>query len=417
MGRVRKPLKPVYEVGGLAVRFVHPVSLRTVRISLGQGSLADARLRDLNAIFLDPSVWRDPPATTDPDIKSKWLIHCDSKGADVPLDKPTLAKLATQAAEIQRLTDLVAAKERELVASKKYIEQILGRKMRVGSWPSLEKACEEWKAKYQGRDDRHMKNVGWMLDKFVAKFKGDTRLDLLEGQEKEIEAWLRGLKGKAGVRGQYRRYVLKFLTESGLSVDRGLIPAPKKSEIRRDRKRIEWLDIGQARAVAEALPDYYSDCWRVQVGLGLRPDELITLKKSDLRGNMLTLSPLKHLTLKTGSRTISVPAKTLAILTSRLKKNDIVFPQPVTIRATDPGGPWASERYFDLRYRTALQAVPGMPFTLDCRTGRRTCGSILLREGHSLEEVAALLGDRIDTVKEHYAAILSGEVKHVATAI
>jgi len=417
MGRVRKRLQAFSEPSGLAVRFLHPVSLRTVRISLGQGSIADSRLRDLNTIFLDPTVWRDPPATVDPEIRSKWLIHCDSKGVKRPVDAPTPEEIAALEAEIQRLTDKVATQEREIVALRKYNEQILGRKMRVGSWPSLEKACEEWKAKYQGRDNRHIKNVGWMLDVFVKKFNGDTRLDLLEGQEKEIEAWLRGLKAKAGVRGQYRRYVLKFLTESGLAIDRKLIPAPKKHEVRRDRKRIEWLDVKQAKLVAEKLPEYFADCWRVQVALGLRPDELITLKKSDLRGNMLTLAPLEHLTLKTGSRTIQVQPKTLKLLKARLESSDIVFPQCVTPRQLEPNIPWKSETWFDRRYRTALQTIDGMPFKLDCRTGRRTCGSILLREGHSVEEVAALLGDRIETVKEHYAAILPAEIRAIATAI
>jgi integrase len=367
-------------------------------------------------------------------MRDEWLLHCSAARRE-PITK-TRASLLTEKALAKQLRERDGQLSDALLRIKhltRQLEQALGRKVRTTPFPTLAKACADWKAKYQGRDVRHMKNVGWMIDRFVKDFGGDTVLDRLENREADLAAWLRSMKKPdgeslgAGVRHQYRRYVLKFLSDSGLNVDRKAIPAPKKHEIRRDRKRIEWLEKEQAEAVAAALPPYYADVWRVQVAIGLRPDELVTLKKSDLRGDMLTLSPLVvpelnvNLTLKTGSRTICVPAKTLAILRRRLKDCDIVFPYfvPYWPHIMEKKGrePWPNERRFEKFYRENLQAVKGMPFKLDCRTGRRTCGSILIRAGHSVEEVAALLGDRPETVREHYAAILPAEVRAVATAI
>jgi hypothetical protein len=48
--------------------------------------------------------------------------------------------------------------------------------------------------------------------------------------------------------------------------------------------------------------------------------------------------------------------------------------------------------------------------SIDCRTLRRTFGSLQLRAGKKEHEVAALMGDRVDTVRRHYARVLAEEV-------
>jgi len=131
----------------------------------------------------------------------------------------------------------------------------------------------------------------------------------------------------------------------------------------------------------------------------------------------VTLSPLGSLTLKQGPRTIIVPSTVRTIVGRRLKAGDVIFPDPSTKAA------WKDPKKYNRSFRTALRAaVPAVNFVLkvkeqitdadalDCRTGRRTCGSLLLRAGSSIEEVAAILGDNPQTVREHYAAILSSEV-------
>jgi integrase len=155
--------------------------------------------------------------------------------------------------------------------------------------------------------------------------------------------------------------------------------------------------------------------FRIQVGLGLRPGELPTLKRADFADDQstVTLSPLLHLTLKTGSRTIQVPEVLRPMIRSRLRKKGILFSQP-------DGNPWESRDAFNAAYRTELRAAAksvGIEMKIDSYIGRRTCGSILLRKGYSVESVAAILGISPSIVREHYAAILSHEVDPSPAAI
>lgn len=107
----------------------------------------------------------------------------------------------------------------------------------------------------------------------------------------------------AGRRLEVRRAVLRFLTDAGLDIDRKLVKRPGKKDIRNDRAPIRWLTKQQAKDVAEKLPQPWADCFRVQVAMGLRPDELPTLKRVDFDAECTTLklSPFEHLTLKEGS--------------------------------------------------------------------------------------------------------------------
>jgi integrase len=59
--------------------------------------------------------------------------------------------------------------------------------------------------------------------------------------------------------------------------------------------------------------------------------------------------------------------------------------------------------------RDAAEAV-GIRKTIDCRILRRTFGSLQLRGGKRDVEVAALMGDRPETIRRHYARILAEEV-------
>jgi len=206
--------------------------------------------------------------------------------------------------------------------------------------------------------------------------------------------------------------------------------------VRASRGPIRWLEREQAEALGETLDGYWSDVWRVQVGLGLRPTELITLKRSDFNGNYseCTLQELDGHTLKTGSRKLQVSERVREILKRRLNGNDLVFPQINNRKKKHAGKAWHSEHWFCRKYVRVLRAAvatmnetiaaclqPDDPLTIridvDARTGRRTSGSLLLRADWSIEAVAAFLGDDARTVKEHYAALLSEELNPEAAAV
>lgn len=428
MGRPRKEIKRKREATGDVAIFRHPLRGKAVRISLGDGDSVRENLRALNRIFLDEKHWVNPPHDNE-FIRDEWLRLAVQSGEQVEHGE-SVEKLRE---ELQRTQELlrVAIEDRDEAKNtvrlqRKQLEDLLGRKYKTSPFASLEAALSDWKTRYTGRDEDHAKNVAWVLGMFVAHFGKTLPVDMLEGREADIEQWLRDLKvraGKrkgtalsAGVRQQYRRYVLRFLKNSGIGIDSHLISNPKRHEVRRDRGAIDWLDERTAFRVGQQLPEYWADFWRVQLLTGMRPTEQVTLQRSNFRGNMLTLAALNHLTLKMGSRTIRVPEVAMKIIRRRLHAGDLVFPHVPHAqwvkRAEDTArGPWLSENAFTERYRRALRAVPGMPFVLDTRTARRTFASTQLRKGGDVEHLAKYMGTSAAVLREHYAAILPQEVR------
>lgn len=269
---------------------------------------------------------------------------------------------------------------------------------------------------------------------FVRTFGEDTKLTEMAGRESDINEWIRGLKRQGGKRDganisasrqvELRRVVLNLLQESGADVDGKAIKRPSIHKVRSDRGAIRFLTDTQAEAVAKNFADsYFEDCFRIQVAMGLRPDELITLKKADFSesGKMmiLTLSKLQHLTLKNKSRSIIVPQKIRPIIARRLKECEIVFPHQ-SKRCKEVGIPWKNAKHFDKQYLSALRSAgtaANIPFGLDCRIGRRTCATLLLSKNIPPKTVADILGDNLQTVIEHYGASIPGSNDPSAAAI
>lgn len=433
MGRIRKPLRCKYEGHRFIVRLRHPLWQRTVRFDLGVTSdEADHNLAALNKVFLNPDLWHHPPEEpvaimaqwrgTTPTVKLKGKTVTDN-GEKVPVKSEEVARLASDVRFLRLENSGLRAEVKRL---RKQLEHALGRKIRSGPSPTLKEALAIFKERYQGRDDLYTREVLNDLGRFNKHFDETTEVDAMEGREADIDGWLRGLKLAEGVRkGQpvgaerrrhLRKRVLKFLTDSGAIIDRKAIPAPSRVDIRKERGPIFWLEKEQAAAVAEALQQPWQDMFRIQVGIGLRPNELITLKRADFTDDCrrLTLSKLGNLTLKQGPRHIMVPDVVAEIIRRRLDSGDVLFPDPRT------GKPWRTAELFNDHYLKALRAAgtaTNMPFPLDCRTGRRTCASILIHAGKTSEMVAALLGDDPRIVCEHYARILPHEVDSTAAAI
>jgi hypothetical protein len=210
MGRARKPLQPKLVAGSYVVRFVHPVKQKTVRIALGGGLVADARLKALNNIFLNEELWHKPPAENE-FIRTEWLRHyspasdeSESRGEEVDELRLELADTKTALGIFKAEVDRLNAANKAL---RKQLDELLGRKHRSAPFPSLASALKDWIAGYTGRDPDHMKSVGWVLSAFVKHIGEDKQVDWLEGREQEIEQWLRDTKVAAGTRKQYRRYI------------------------------------------------------------------------------------------------------------------------------------------------------------------------------------------------------------------
>lgn len=414
----RKPLQMRQDSNGQmwAAYFRHPLRGKPVRIPLGLAqSAAQTALDWLNKIFLDKAAWRERPASVPLEM---WKLWTGDDRAVAPPDESESVDLAHR---LQGQADFWKTEYYKLfekyVAQTKELEHWKGRKVRTGPCPSLQSALASWIKAYKGRDSDWTKIVTNDLKRFVAEFKPVLEVDELAGRERDIDAWLRSLSIGAGRRQQMRRIIIRFLDDSGVALDKDAIAKVGKDDVRKDRGAIRWLERKQADAMAKSLPSPWCDYFRVQVALGVRPDELTTMHRSNFHGDdfkVLTLSPIAHLTLKRGSRTIKVPEAIRDILKRRFAETKILFPDPAT------GELWADPKSFNRFYRKALDKAgkaAGIAFKCDCRIPRRTCASLLLRSGTSVEEVAALLGDDPKTIREHYAAILSHEVDSSAAAL
>jgi len=435
----RKPIHHKYEGKQFAVRYRHPLAGRVVRLVLGtERKEADGFLNELNAIFLHETNWHTPPEKTSSFVLDAWRaplggVQVTEKG--IVVNGLVVEGAGEHAGVVAGLHAVVQAQDSEIAslrAENRRITVILkreyGKKYVDAPTKTLRQALDFWTETFKGGDEQHRLNVVCDLNRFIAHFKPDTGVDSIEGKERDILSWLNGIKVtlgprtgtaiSAGRRAQIRRHCLKFLEDSGAVMARKAIPAPKDSEIRRDRGAIRWLERSQAEAMHKNLEPFFADMFLTQITLGLRPEELLTLKATDFSPEykILTLSPNGEFTLKTGSRSFSLATlpELRKMFERRAKANELIFPNPTTDE------PWKNAHWFNRNYRRKLRAAAvaaGVTMKIDNRIGRRTCGSLLLRGGKSVEEVAALLGNSPDVCRAHYAAILAREVDASSAAL
>lgn len=440
MGRPRVALTASKEGKTYVCRLNHPIRKKALRIRLADESDTrgrDTRLAKLNTIFLNPAHWHDRPADTPDDLWAAWIGDEFEAPEREYSAKEYLVELLGQdiAAEVEQeigalYRDEIEDLKQRLKAARKEAEHWKGGKLRTGAVPLLGAAFDTWSEAYKGRDKGQTANVLGAIGRFVKEFGRDTAADTVEAGK--LDSWVRGLtddrKGRKSGKLLYpgrligpsrrrdvRQYVLRFLRDSGVDLDRKAVTAVSKAQLRAGRGAIRWLERSQAIAVAAALPGYWRALFRFQCATGLRPSELLTLKRGDFTPDhsLLTLSPRGKYTLKTGPRSLQIPAAVRPIIKERLRRGDVLFLKP---NRQD----WRGEDYFYRRYRRFLARAgkrAGVRFKIGCRIGRSTCGSQLLRAGVSVDAVAALLGDDPETIREHYAAILPHEVDPAAAAL
>ena len=438
MPRKRKPIQSKHEGKIRVARFLHPVKNRTIRCALGNGDAADAALAQLNKVFLNREFWNAlPDDITCAAVRSAWLGDLlegvtvaggaiDDDGRKTIIDEAAAAVLASDNRMLRGENATLRAEVKRL---KVQLEHALGHKLRVGPCPSLGQAADQWLATINGDarlDDFHRGNISSCINVFVKHFGRAMELDAFEGGEGQIDQWLGsrvcthgsriGQPIGAGHRQMLRSTVARFLTDSGVRLDRSKIRGATALEMRKTRGSIRWLTREQAQMLATKLPEYWADAFRFQCGTGLRPSELVTVKSADFGEGLetLTLSALGNLSLKTGSRTIRISASVQDVVKRRLALGDVLFPDPST------GRPWATSERFQKEYHAELvKAGKGakIGMKLDTRVGRRTCASLLIRSGMDAQSVAAILGNSPKMIYEHYGRILPIEVNAGAAAI
>ncbi len=417
MARVRKPITRTVEGKKNVARFCHPMRHgKTVRFFLGEDVEARRNLEALNRIFLVESNWVNPPTDTPDLIKTQWLgsdgfvkikARAENAGRDIAVLQ---AEVTSLLAIIETRDKTIRDQNNELKAlrGKKYCKEML--------LDTLECAFGKWLADYSTptADVDHKRTVKGDVARFVKHFGPKSKLFEMEGNEGKIRAWIHGLtrtigKGEnaivkplsPGRKHHVRVYCIKFLADCGVELDRKAITPVKQEDIDKARGGIKALDKRSAEAMVKALPTPWNDVFRIQTTIGLRPDECITLHRNNFADDFsrLTLSPLGALTLKTGGRTIPIPGEIRDMIMARVALNPIVFPHPKTGKA------WGNPKNFDKRYAAALKKTAkalSIDTTMDARTARRTCASLLLQAGESPARIASLLGNTIEMILSHY---------------
>lgn len=446
MPAIRRPIQPTLKGNVYLARFKHPVLKRTVCFTFGTAAEADTNTKALNTIFMNPALWHNPPAppeTPEP-VYRQWM----GKGNVVTLaggvpkrggkvlkaDAVAVARLEMERdalrVQLQNAFNIIAEKEREL-------EHWRGKKTNKGPAPTLERARLNFMKDYAAGKLRRgskagtipdadaVKNIKWDLERLTAKFEEQTPADIFEGVEgaEKLNDWIHGLKNAEGKmlsatrRMQIRVYALKMLEHAGVAVERKLVARPDmnaSSMINDTTKQgngvIVYLTKEEAERVAEKLAQPWADLFRVQLQLGLRPDECLTLHKNNFGAGLTTLklTPLAFkdrfgamftLTLKTGPRELPIPEAARDIIKPRLRnKGGVVFPDA-------DGFAWNDPKKFNRQYKAALVKAAKqarVKKTMDSRIARRTCASLLMQAGESADRVAALLGNSAAMIRKHY---------------
>jgi integrase len=338
--------------------------------------------------------------------------------AELPADSEQVAFLQAQNDALRRDHDQLLQKIELL---EREVQSLRGKKYRRSAAPTLRDTVDKWlatwKAEKRDRNPEYVKTVTWDLERFTRQFGEKTTIDKLDGAEDRINTWLNSLQvpverdedGKvlkskpispSRLR-QVRIYLLKMLTESGCELNRKRVLRPSNKELKESRGGIRWLTKEQAQAMMKLLPAPFADAFRIQVAIGLRPNELLTLHASHFERDfsILHLQRLGSLRLKTGPRTIPIPEDVRPTLRWRAQQNDVLFPHMET------GKPYSDPKEFTSKFKGALSTAATkarIRVPMDSRIGRRTCASLLIQANVSAEKVADLLGNSAAMILDHY---------------
>jgi integrase len=423
MGRLRRPIKGHTEGRQNVCRFRHPLTNRIVRFDLGPDHQWRKNLDSLNECFLNPALWRNPQSTMPNLIRDQWLGRADRpaiqgkhvrKGdKDIATDAKAVFQLQLDNNALRRRVDELLDRNALLIKKVEFLE---GRKFNEGHCSlTLLAAKEKFMATFTGRSNDTTTAVQGVLDRFCDHFQPQSLVSKLEGQEMEINAWLRGLKrickGSvakpiSGARLNFVRvYILKMLTAAGLVLNKKQIDLANKKRLRRERGPIRFTSRDEAGKIAAGLKGMWLESWQLQNAVAIRPSEIMTLHRNNFNADCskCVLAPLGHLTLKTGSRVIPIPESIRPLIKWKIQNSKatdgVLFPDPRT------GKPWRKPAQFYNMYLRRLRKVAaavGITVTMDSRIGRRSCATALIEGNYSAEKVAALMGNSAAVVLEHY---------------
>lgn len=217
--------------------------------------------------------------------------------------------------------------------------------------------------------------------------------------------------------------------------DRKRVKRVSTHSVERERRTPVYLEPAEAAALLKKMKQLHGQYWHdfaaVQLHMGWRPTEVALLQKANVTKTHIELVPVKEENLgtwhaKTGRRVVQIHADVEAVVKRQMKlsNGDLLFPFPqkktakgkLRKRQTKAKGlleeGWDHDvlsKEYVAKLRTAAKAAE-IKKKVDSRTLRRTFGSIAIRAGLTVEEVATVMGNRPQIVRRHYARLLPDEI-------
>lgn len=172
------------------------------------------------------------------------------------------------------------------------------------------------------------------------------------------------------------------------------------------REDIEWHELNEVLTVIESIKEPY---WQRVVATllysGLSSHEFQGLRKRDILTidgkNYIYVTPHTGRNLKTKNRKrhVLLSKELQKVVNEQLKEpGEYLFPPTVGNRDM-----WHPDTFSE-------QLNKRLPKNMNALSLRRTFGSLLLRSGKSVEEVATAMGNTVQMVVTHYAKLLGTEV-------
>ncbi|MEZ5993205.1 MAG: hypothetical protein R3E76_12755 [Planctomycetota bacterium] len=279
------------------------------------------------------------------------------------------------------------------------------------------------------------------ITRFIEKMGKDRKADDIS--EAEVTKYVQGYHAAGGKAiTEERRHAIRLAVATFLETvtdgvfDRKRVKRVSTHSIERERKSPVYLEPAEAAALLEKMQELHGDYWHdfaaVQLFGGWRPTEVTLLKKENVAEGHVELVPIRDEQTgvwyaKTGRRAVQIHPEVRGVVKRRMvaSESPLLFPFPrkktktgkTHKRRTQASGLLEDAWDYDVlskeylaKLRAAAKAAK-IRKKIDSRTLRRTFGSIAIRAGLTVEEVATLLGNRPHVVRAHYARLVPSEVR------
>lgn len=265
----------------------------------------------------------------------------------------------------------------------------------------LEKYLEEVQSLTNGKNECYN-----FVEKFFIEVTG-LYIKLSEVKAKDIDDFIildakKGVDFKMRYNKKRKKFTRFFNWACGFWAFENPMNVITQKKIK-NNKDIQWCEREEIEKIIEGIQEPY---WRALVATlvytGLSAHELRGLRVVDLDLTLKTLyvTPHNQRTLKTNKRKRSMMIS--EALFPYLQKLDLSGPALFT--------PTIGNLEYWQKDTMSKQILKILPPGITCLTLRRTFGSLLLRSGKSVSEVAAAMGNSATMVEKHYARILGHEV-------